>query len=697
MLVCPNCQFENPNTNKFCQECGTSLTQNICPECGSMVSFDALHCQECGAVAGVIWWAILLESQGRASTATASSSERLNPRPRGANDSNAAGAQSIADAYLDFQQRYQLLEFLPPASAASPERQVRVLDCQPFQLSLLEALAQKVGEFSSPDPAQLEGAAGSADANSAAGMSAMQALAVPAIAQPYIALRSSLFQAVPAIHDAWQQDGQQIVLLEDRSEFPLLIDLWRDENINLPPLQILHWLYEMVELWDALDPWRCQQSLLELANLRVDEDQAFCLQRLYSDVSTPPLKLQDLGQLWQTLFAESQRTHFGAMSLLLADLDADNIRSTDELRSRIEAIAHELQPSPAEAEVPFGPVGNEGIELPITRPPSEFNSALTDARLRAASAPTRIESLETGAAPDDESEGDSDPTVVLPMQLFNLEDVGRTDIGRQRQHNEDYFGIETQVTKLESPSGKTVHVRNLYILCDGMGGQADGEVASAMAVDTLRRYFKEKWQGAPFSEGLPNLPGPDVMNEAVQLANKAIYDVNQQNARSGSGRMGTTLVLVLVQDTEVAIAHVGDSRLYRYTRKRGLEQITVDHEVGQREIQRGVDPELAYARPDAYQLTQALGPRDEHFVKPDIQYLELNEDSLLLLCSDGLTDNDLLETHCRSHVEPLLSSQTNLEQGVNQLIELANKYNGHDNITAIAIRAKVRPNLAHLR
>jgi protein phosphatase len=155
--------------------------------------------------------------------------------------------------------------------------------------------------------------------------------------------------------------------------------------------------------------------------------------------------------------------------------------------------------------------------------------------------------------------------------------------------------------------------------------------------------------------------------------------------------------MVLIQDTEVAIAHVGDSRLYRFTRKGKLEQLTTDHEVGQREIQRGVDPELAYSRPDAYQLTQALGPRDEHFVKPDITYLELNEDALLLLCSDGLTDNELLTTYCHSHIEPLLSSQTNLEQGVSQLIDLANQHNGHDNITAVVIRAKVRPNLAHLR
>ena len=231
-----------------------------------------------------------------------------------------------------------------------------------------------------------------------------------------------------------------------------------------------------------------------------------------------------------------------------------------------------------------------------------------------------------------------------------------------------------------------------------MGGHAGGEVASALAVDTLRRFFQETWQNSPFvTNGAAALPTPEVLTEAVQLANKAIYDVNQQNARSGSGRMGTTLVMALLQDTEVAIAHVGDSRLYRYTRKRGLEQLTIDHEVGQREIQRGVDPEIAYARPDAYQLTQALGPRDEHFIKPDIQYIELNEDALLLLCSDGLSDNDLLEKHAKTHLDPLLSSQTNLDQGVNQLIELANQYNGHDNITAIAIRAKVRPNLGHLR
>ena len=92
----------------------------------------------------------------------------------------------------------------------------------------------------------------------------------------------------------------------------------------------------------------------------------------------------------------------------------------------------------------------------------------------------------------------------------------------------------------------------------------------------------------------------------------------------------------------------------------------------------------------ADRLTQALGPRDENFVKPEVQFLELLEDTILILASDGLTDNNLLETHWESKLKPLLNPQTNLEQGVKELIDLANQYNGHDNITAIVIRAQVR-------
>ncbi|MBW4692548.1 MAG: serine/threonine phosphatase [Lyngbya sp. HA4199-MV5] len=706
MLVCPQCQFENPNTNKFCQECGTSLTQNTCQECGNLVPFDVVQCEECSEIAGVIWWALIV---GEPRSVAEPPNTVATPSVTAGVDDISAIAAEQPQPFLDRRQRYRVLETLPSPDATRHETHLRVLDCQPFQMSLLEALAKQGSEDASIGQLQTESQTNPAGdgepvAPSTNRMPSVQAMAVPAIAQPYLTLGSKYHQALPVIHDAWQQDGQQIILLEDRATLPRLIDLWLDDELSLPPLQLLHWLYEMVELWSALEAWQACRSLLEIDNLRVDEDQAICLQRLYSDLPEVPLTLRDLGQLWQTLFAQSQRTQIGALYVLLADLEAGKLETIADLRSRIEEIAHELQANQPETETmpdfeSFEPTDASTVDPTIA---PETASPSTAADLDPSTAATRLEVPvpEPTLPPEGESEGDNDdlPTVVLPMQLFSLEDAGRTDIGRQRDHNEDYFGIETQTAKLESPSGKTVHARNLYILCDGMGGHAGGEVASALAVDTLRRYFQEKWQSTPFSDSTANkLPGPDVLIDAVQLANKAIYDVNQQNARSGSGRMGTTLVVLLVQDTEAAVAHVGDSRLYRYTRKRGLEQITIDHEVGQREIQRGVDPDIAYARPDAYQLTQALGPRDEHFIKPDIQYVELNEDTLLLLCSDGLTDNDLLETHWRTHVEPLLSSQANLEQGVSQLIELANQFNGHDNITAIAIRAKVRPNLDHLR
>lgn len=690
MLVCPQCQFENPVTNNFCQECGTSLTQNSCPTCGSLNPFDVVNCQECGAVSGVIWLAIVTASHSMAKTAPPTTEAGITTLTVGDH------SKSIND-YLDEEQRYQLLEPLPWFEGETGEQQVRVLDCQPLQLSWLEMLMMQGQDGSAPDAwvpgekASVLPDLGNSTRNER--LESIISLAIPSFAQPYLALGEQFYQAIPAIHDAWHYKDQDVVLLEERSHFPLLIDLWQSTEMAPPVLQVLHWLYEMVELWQALSPWNCQQTLLDISNLRLDEDQALCLQRLHRNRPGTALSLQDLGRLWQTLFAESQKTQIDAITSLLADLDAGKVTQVEELRSRLEAIANQLednQPMPDLLDQEFDTFQTAEAEDDV-----ELDSTSTSI------ATTRLElALDDIDELEDDGDLDSDemPTVVLPMQLFALEEIGRTDIGQQRDHNEDYFGIETQVSKLESPSGKTLHARNLYILCDGMGGHAGGEVASALAVDTLRRFFKEYWQNTPFpGVGSNKLPNVEILSQAVQLANKAIYDVNQQNARSGSGRMGTTLVMVLIQDTEAAVAHVGDSRLYRYTRKRGLEQVTVDHEVGQREIQRGVEPEVAYARPDAYQLTQALGPRDEQFVKPDIQFFELSEDMLLLLCSDGLTDNELLETYAKTHIEPLLSSQSNLDKGVGQLIELANQHNGHDNITAIAVRVKVRPSLNHLR
>jgi protein phosphatase len=111
------------------------------------------------------------------------------------------------------------------------------------------------------------------------------------------------------------------------------------------------------------------------------------------------------------------------------------------------------------------------------------------------------------------------------------------------------------------------------------------------------------------------------------------------------------------------------------------------------EITKGVDPETAYERMDAFQLTQALGPRDDNFVHPDITFRDIQEDTLFILCSDGLSDNNLLEDHWQNYLSPLISSKTDLSEGLSQIIDLANQVNGHDNITAVLVRVKVQPNL----
>jgi protein phosphatase len=270
------------------------------------------------------------------------------------------------------------------------------------------------------------------------------------------------------------------------------------------------------------------------------------------------------------------------------------------------------------------------------------------------------------------------------MKLYRLDEVGRTHIGRQRTHNEDCFFAETQLTRSDSPSGSALTARGLYILCDGMGGHSGGEVASALAVSTLRNYFATHWQS--------ELPSEEKVTEAILKANQAIFDKNEAEGRSGNARMGTTLVMVLIDNTQLIVAHVGDSRLYALTRQ-SFYQLTEDHEVGQREVNRGVEPAIAYTRPDAYQLTQALGPRGNTEVKPTVNTMPITQDTLFLLCSDGLSDNNLLETHLTSHLEPMLRSRHDLDEGVANLIDLANEHNGHDNITAIAVRIKMRPNL----
>nr|WP_233258765.1 serine/threonine phosphatase [[Phormidium] sp. ETS-05] len=722
MLVCPKCHFSNPNTNKFCQKCGQSLAYKVCKECGNQVEFTAWHCDKCGAVTGKTWIGVVRDSslliqnslQAISQLADVNTTTMLGPTPLGSapisdeetildedppppSPPNPAPPTEIAadtipsaeeleqnssppmtaasetgaempfleekqppeevnaDAaiqfgeYLDTANRYQVIEVLP--SELPGESYLRVLDCQPLQPSPLLAFAAV-----RPHHAVSENQSNSM-------------LGIPAIALPYLAARTSNLPSLPAIHDAWGENPG-VLLLEDRTGLPRVPF---DTKDNPPPTseQILSWLEQSAQLWDILAPYKALSSLLKPENLFLADDDSgeLRLGRLYPDNPDQPPTLTSLGQLWQQLLPNALELTPPEQSLaqLLNDLVAGEITTASELLGYTDLIAKNIKPNPDQLKLS---VSNTVDSPQVSHSPISEMSA-------------------------DDSDDDDTPTMVMPLKLIALDAAGETDIGRQRNHNEDDFAMETLVTHSLRGGSVTSRSRSrqymgLYIVADGMGGHDGGEIASATAVDSLRRYFLTRLSDAR-SGNSPSLPKEESIRSALLEANQVIYELNQQQGRSGSGRMGTTAVLALVQNTQVGIAHVGDSRIYRFTKSQGLQQMTVDHEVGQREIQRGVDPETAYSRLDAYQLTQALGPMGEDFIKPDVQFFNFGEDTLLVLASDGLTDNRFLETHSETHLAPLLQPDADLEQGVRELIRKANQHNGHDNITVVIVRALVQP------
>lgn len=631
MQICPQCQCENPDDNKYCQQCGTSLDRLICPHCGAENSVGQLRCTQCEGLIGTVLQALVVPPAG----------ETAWPVPATAPETGA-----MDDPF----QRYQPIGALQ-AIDRSDQRYIQVFDRYPYRVRFFESWLHQ-SDLGDDEPTLPPSSDSIESLPPSDGVLTSQ---IPAIAQSYLLLDSQLGQRLPQVYDTWQSHQWQVLLLEDRSHWKSLCDLWSDPDT--PTLQVLHDLYEMLDLWEELIPVQCTASLLAIENLCVDEDSVLSLKRLYSpalgpETPTTASSLNHLGQVWVKLLEVVDREEAIPLIHLSQAIRDGQFTSPDAIRQHLRSIADNLERKASANPPP-----------PLPAEPANFALLLSR----------------------DDDDADDTPTVVLPMKLSSLDEAGRTDIGRQRDHNEDYFGIYTELTKRETPTGKTLQAHNLYILCDGMGGHASGEVASHLAVKTLQAYAQTHWCG--------DMPSAESIREGILAANQAIYEANQDEQRSGSGRMGTTLVLLLVHNSKAAVAHVGDSRLYRLTRRRGLEQVTTDHEVGQREIQRGLDPDAAYSRPDAYQLTQALGPRDNNGVDPDVQFLDLDEDSLLLLCSDGLSDNDLIETHWQTHLAPLISSRANLDQGVMQLIELANQHNGHDNITALLIRVKVQPNM----
>ena len=229
------------------------------------------------------------------------------------------------------------------------------------------------------------------------------------------------------------------------------------------------------------------------------------------------------------------------------------------------------------------------------------------------------------------------------------EEHAQSDTGRQRRSNEDSYFRRAPV----------------FAVADGMGGARAGEVASRILVETLE-------------PGLPD-EGPDEERLAARVreANQRIYELAQADAdRAG---MGTTVTAAVVGDAAVSLAHVGDSRAYRW-RDGGLEQMTRDHSLVEELLRRGkLTPEEAADHPQKSVITRALGP--EAAVDVDKRSVPAQDGDVFLLCSDGLT----AMVH-NARIAEVLRSSSSLAQAGRALIAAANEAVGRDNITVVLFR-----------
>ena len=247
--------------------------------------------------------------------------------------------------------------------------------------------------------------------------------------------------------------------------------------------------------------------------------------------------------------------------------------------------------------------------------------------------------------------------------------AAKTDVGMKRSHNEDYFAL--------------IEDEQLFIVADGMGGHACGEVASKLSADVIGEFYRHsKDQDAtwPYRYDHNLSYVENRMVAAVRLANARIHQKSQSDA--GLRGMGTTLVGALVLNDTIYVAHVGDSRVYR-VRNGDIKQLTRDHSLLEdyRDARPDMTEEEARNFPHKNVITRALGMRDN--VQVDINKFEIQDGDRYLLCSDGLSgmlDDDALHE--------IVNANDDLEQGVSELIRRANEAGGTDNITAMVVECR---------
>jgi serine/threonine protein phosphatase PrpC len=245
--------------------------------------------------------------------------------------------------------------------------------------------------------------------------------------------------------------------------------------------------------------------------------------------------------------------------------------------------------------------------------------------------------------------------------------AAKTDVGMKRNHNEDYFSL--------------IEDEQLFIVADGMGGHASGEVASKLAAETVGEFYqrtKDEDATWPYKVDRSLSYIENRLVCGIKLANFRIYESANRDIRYKG--MGTTIVAAMIKGDKIYLAHVGDSRCYRI-RGPKIEQLTRDHSLLEdyKEAKPDMTEEEQRNFPHKNVITRALGMRDT--VQVDVKPHQILDGDYYVMCSDGLSG--MVEDE---QIRDIIQKSKTLERVVEELVDHANRAGGTDNITTLVLQ-----------
>ncbi|MGB3786555.1 MAG: PP2C family serine/threonine-protein phosphatase [Phormidesmis sp.] len=451
---------------------------------------------------------------------------------------------------------------------------------------------------------------------------------VPNFVVPY--LKAYPYQLnLPGIYGICHQDSGEAVLL--LSNVPVsrqghLMPAIAKAWPTTTAFRQAYWLWQMVSLWEPLSEFGAAASLLKKTNIRVEAWRV----RLIG-LSTNPAEpsFEDLAAAWESTYLLGAKPSIATL-----------------LRSVCQ------------------------------------NLRLSNVDFAAIKAQVNAQLLKESAG-----------------KTMEFQVAGATSTGPTMRQNEDACYPSRSELQRTSTADLPLLPR-LAIVCDGVGGHEGGEVASQRVVRSLQLQLRSLLTEAMNQTRLlsPQIV-IDQIEAAIRVANNLIVGQNDQQGRADRQRMGTTLVMALVlpqkvetadglsEVNELYLTHIGDSRAYWITTDH-CQRLTVDDDIAGREVSAGNSFYTdALQRPDAHALSQAVGMREYEQLKLHTQRFLFESSGVLLLCSDGLSDNNQVETSWPDYIGLIMKQIVPLDAAVDSWIELANQRNGHDNVAVVLMNA----------